>query len=133
MVAVVDRAVVLEVLEAAAGRVQAVRVVERHDRASVVAQEVGGTEVGEIGHACVSRNCSTAGLSGMAANEPVRVTAKAPQAVAKRSQASRRASSATNASSVAGVMPAPARPYNMPPTKASPAPVLSMAPTASTQ
>ena len=99
MAAIVDRAVVLEVVEEAAGRIDRVRVIERHRLCDVFAQENGRTEVGCNGygaHACCSMKVSTSSPLGIAANEPWRVTVSAPQAAAKRSIACRRGSSVTS-------------------------------------
>src|SRR6185437_11150495 len=112
-----DRAVVLEVVEEAAGRIDRARMVERHGVGDVPAQEGGRTEIGQRregedgAHACGTHACRTQAwdamkawtslVVGSEANEPCRVTASAPAAAAWRSVACRRGSVATRLSSPA--------------------------------
>src|ERR1700728_1101709 len=85
MTVIVDRAVILEVVEEAAGRVDCTRMVKRHGLRDVIAQKCFGMEVGQGRHrvhAWSSMKASTSPSFGIAAKEPWRVTVSAPHAAA---------------------------------------------------
>src|SRR5690606_36979641 len=127
MAGVVHRAVVLVVVEEAAGRVDAARVVEGHRVGDVRAQEGGRTEIGSV-HAVascwLSSRCTSSSV-GIAAKAPLRVTASAPTAAATRRVSLIATGSWQKAAKAAPVPPRSASPHSTPPTKASPAAVVS--------
>src|SRR5690606_38170742 len=125
---VIDAAVIAVVVEEAALRIDAVRVVEGHRVGDMRAQESRGTEIRRGGHAmhsCSCSSCCTTCREGMAAKAPLRLTASAPTAAAKRKVAVMASASAQNAAKPLPAPPRSVRPYSTPPTKASPAAVVS--------
>src|SRR5690606_9308820 len=133
MACVINATVVAVVMEEAALRIDAVRMVEGHRVGDMRAQEGRGAEVGSGGiHAmasCCCSSCCTSSSVGMAANAPLRVTASAPTAAAKRSVSAMACVSRQNAAKPAPVAARSAGPYSTPPTEASPAAVVSTAST----
>ena len=106
MTAIVDGAVVAEVLEEAALRIDGARMVEGHRLRDVLAQEVRRSEVGHVAHdrPLPSRR-RTWPCVGMAVKAPCRVVARAPQAEAKMTASQTVAESSMNASNPAASIP----------------------------